>query len=745
MGTFAKRTSLAFFALLVGTSGANAWKEQTHRDHLTQWALDLVRLSDREGRYAPEIWDRYGFVTRIGAHDEDFPVSDAPYVRDQSLAELWRYGIRLNCRANNHYRHAISGHRLSDSPFVGLDDQDVDALTWAGTNPNFNEREEFQGGSQWSGMQGWSRADLDDGNMSWQAAVNRYGYTDSSRKLAYYTLGFVLHLLEDMGCPEHVHDDPHGASGFTGFEKYAYDHYAELRPDVERLVPRRFGKGPGDPGESYEDFFRNLGRIAYSAVRFDGGDPCNPRGSSDFAAMFVLKFDPFSWEWQLSNASGVPVLGDAMDRSFRWMDLAMAVRPLGHKGHDGGDWWPTWAETRGMEGTPPTDEKNYYYVELSGDTPQLLPWPPWYRWETRTLLPTAYLPTPLPQVADECRGPRWRREHLDGRTPLYQVVAQAVFPHVVSHAAGLIQHYYEIVNPPPYVKSVRVEQDGVAKYHAYWLDRRRVASGKTNVVEVEKRTREAMTDETFRPGRAVITVEFSEPVSSPVTQVGGALVTPMQPREKGRVWRGAFRIEDAAPTEKEERIEIATIDLNPHYAEEGSRIDADPGTPARRRMHGRSYTWEGYTPGVDTTHRIRVRREQRKAPTGGPGEVTFRCRRGVNLIRLVTGNGGPLVARRLPPDAHQHGEPDVEIVAHGKPHAPLRGTLTVSGPKIAEWNLYIWDPAATSRTRVRDRDGFLSKGGLRPGEYYSIRIFSDAPDAGGVVVFRVVYEDPGGG
>lgn len=206
---------------LVAATPARGWKEHTHKMQFTHMALELVKLSTENRQYSPEIWlttedlirqsdnpgTRYAYAQFIeqGAWDEDFPVDEGPTVLDRDV--LW-YGITLNCRANNHYRHALSGRGLSDSPFVGLDDEDVDCLTWARTNPSFRAEEEFGEGKQWKGFYQWTGRDVDGGNMSWERAVNRYGYHDSSKQLAYYTLGFVLHLLQDMGCPEHVHDDP---------------------------------------------------------------------------------------------------------------------------------------------------------------------------------------------------------------------------------------------------------------------------------------------------------------------------------------------------------------------------------------------------------------------------------------------------------------------------------------------------------------------------------------------------------
>jgi len=64
----------------------------------------------------------------------------------------------------------------------------------------------------------------------------------------------------------------------------------------------------------------------------------------------------------------------------------------------------------------------------------------------------AYLPTPLKGVEQECEG--WRQtENRDGKH-LYYFIAKNMAPHIVEHSAGLIQHYFEIVNHPPYVERI---------------------------------------------------------------------------------------------------------------------------------------------------------------------------------------------------------------------------------------------------------------------------------------------------
>lgn len=131
---------------------------------------------------------------------------------------------------------------------------------------DFPPDEEFAGGDAWGhAAWGWNAAGLGGGDMSWRRAVERFGYTEESRRLAYCTLGFVCHLLQDMGNPEHVHDDPHGASGYTGFARWVGRHWDSLAPAVPcEPRPRKF--------DTLKAFMENLALLGYSAGRFHGGE-----------------------------------------------------------------------------------------------------------------------------------------------------------------------------------------------------------------------------------------------------------------------------------------------------------------------------------------------------------------------------------------------------------------------------------------------------------------------------------------
>ena len=511
----------------------------------------------------------------------------------------------------------------------------MDALTWAKSNPHLDRDEEFADGAAWPGMKkwGWTTVDVDGGRMSWEKAINRYDYTKSSKQLAYYTLGFVLHLLQDMGCSEHVHDDPHGDSGFHGFEFWVEEHWKLFNIDVLRSRPRRFS----DPDEapitaSIDDFFINLSKIAYGISRFHGGDlsVTSPYVShiSNLAKMFDADFHKFQVkdyaenkiihdeEWFLHNRNRIPIIeGDDThaNRYFSFNPRIMREYPFYIKGAFSGDWWPTHMEIppKMLRGDP--DVKNdlpgYYYLELSDETP--------VEGRLRRLYPSAFLPAPLAEVESQCRG--WDVPDVKAtyavreKQHLYFLIGERIFPHIIEHTAGLTQLYYDIVNHPPYVEAIEVRQASALKYSRRWEnhEKSRGFLGSGNTTYVESRTKEKdprYPDGELETGPGRIEIRFSEPVAADTVSVRlGDLAVVGTLQDDPERWVGEFRIPADGTVSGELQISIEARDVNHHYKNEGGRLDPKPATPAKRTYSEGKLDWEKYEEGPDRNHSVKVK------------------------------------------------------------------------------------------------------------------------------------------
>ena len=585
--------------VLCGSGTAFAWSTPQHRDQLTPMALDLVKLQ-RSAAYPGEIWDTYRSFIIQGSWDEDYPCG--------------LFGIR----ASNHFRHPLSGRGLTDSPWTGLGDPDADAFAWALENRDLDPGEEFKEGDSWAFKSwGWSAGDVDHGDMSWKKAIARYGYTEDSKRLAYYTLGFVCHILQDMGAPEHVHDDPHGASSFTGFEWWAWSHWDELKPPVPSdLRPRRF--------DTLEGFFGNLSFLGYSIDRFRGGalnegdPPIDP--SSDLARMFRVRYRPGAREWTLENRTAAPVIGfsspgggtNFLNRSVEWSPSDYAKSPIWTKGHDEGEWWPTSVE---IPGSALNDAEGYYYIELSGDLPGPSEGMKFVADPGRNFFPSAFLPSPLPEVADQCAG--WRADSVDGKS-LYSLIGSRIFPAVVEHSAGLFEHFFDIVNHPPFVRSIEISQMGGYRYAARWDDVQAPPTDSITITDLAERW--LVRDDApasapdgnagLSPGSATIRIAFSEPVRSVAVTAGGRSLEGSLD-SAATVWTGETEIAREGPARDSLVIAVFAMDLNEHFGGVGGTLDADPATPAKRVVAYPSYTWIRYESGEDAHYAVPIRRMQK--------------------------------------------------------------------------------------------------------------------------------------
>lgn len=609
-----------FIFLLSSTQVFYSWDPVTHEMHLTSEAIKLV-LKEHKDAFGTEL-KKYQSLIRQGAHDEDYPIRK-PVIVQMPYPYNLLVGHRITAylRANNHYRHAISGKVLSYAPIITKNDPDVDALTWAKTNPKFSKAEEY-GDEQWWAIKNkiFTIQELNHGNMSWQCAVNRFGYTDHSKRLSYYTLGFILHLLQDMGVPEHVHDDPHGGSSYTGFEKWVKENWEYLKnnfvPKIGSLKPKRFGKN-----ESIDMFFDNLAKIAYSADRFSAnfskkdasGNPMiDP--SCNLAKMFKVVFD-----WWYKDKYQLLPYQDQVDDSkiargyYNWYPERFRKNPFSHTGGQG-SWWPTHQEIQGGA----NDVAGYYYIELSDEFPPIIPFlgDLFVSWE-RPLYAKAYLPTPLRSVADQCKG--WEVQKCDKGTHLYGLIGARMFPKAIEHSAGLIEHFYEIVNHPPYIKKVKVSQ-GSNEYIASWTDLPQLKSEKSKQVKnerkkVEKRRLDVIKDDCLDAGIATVAVEFSESVRDVQVKFGSQIQDASTIEKSGdKIWHAEFKIDTEGLQQQEERITVSVKarDKDNHYADEGDELDSKPETPAQRKCYGSNiltYRWEGYETGFDSHYEVKMEKD----------------------------------------------------------------------------------------------------------------------------------------
>ena len=136
-------------------------------------------------------------------------------------------------------------------------------------------------GTGWTSALDWidnreaqARYDRYGGDRTWTQAMDYYANQNFDE--AYLTLGYVFHLLEDMGVPEHTRNDPHPHSTekLTGDTGSPYENYAKrwTRENIQDGVGRLDGLSPVSKG-TIRDYVESM--ALYSNKYFFSKDSIN--------------------------------------------------------------------------------------------------------------------------------------------------------------------------------------------------------------------------------------------------------------------------------------------------------------------------------------------------------------------------------------------------------------------------------------------------------------------------------------
>ena len=254
-----------------------------------------------------------------------------------------------------------------------------------------------------------------DGNFSWGQAIERYDYTPQSKQNAYRTLGHILHLMEDMGQPAHVHDDAHLSIGSIGtggnlIELGDYEDYVRLNwTSGDNLFPATSDIA-SIPLNTLEEYFNAVSTVGFEANRVAGNlNKSTATASGDMANEYDITLNTsFGFDqWEMHNKASVD---PSQTHIGNWEDD-------GNISADD-EWWETILESGGGGDV----SGGFFYIE-DGEY----------------------------EYAKPASG--------GGKTLARIVAEQAVKP-VVRHTAGLMKFYHDIVNQPAYFEKVVEYNDG---------------------------------------------------------------------------------------------------------------------------------------------------------------------------------------------------------------------------------------------------------------------------------------------
>jgi len=414
----------------------------------------------------------------------------------------------------------------------------------------------------------------------WQEAIEKYGYGDKNG--AYNSLGRAIHLLEDMATVPHVYQDDHAYEWAQDLLKLGGNDEAWVRDNHPLITYDDYGiRQPATL--SYEKFLDEMARETYFGARIQGHlyemevlpatgylaklFPPMPSGYGgvlsymeyvDLGQLGLIKY------WQISNVG-----------YYKCPDMLKD------------DWWELT-----YEGSP-----GYFYIANSYNA---IPVNYWDKGRG------VWLPN-LTTRYNFCQ----LLAGAPGNARLTPDQEEKIIPACISYAAGLMKYFYDIVNEPPYVKEVRIKQEGTEIYGVYWKDEFD-SSGKLIGRTLRPLFGEEINPKIAKAGEIVIAVTFSEPVyelSASDIKVGGRNLDRNPTLIDGNItWQGKFTIPKDGSIDGQQEITIFARDRNEHLTTRnytGDELDSNPSTIAKARSSG-NYDWTGYEPGRDSNYRFHI-------------------------------------------------------------------------------------------------------------------------------------------
>ncbi|MBD3413092.1 MAG: hypothetical protein GF421_01505 [Candidatus Aminicenantes bacterium] len=484
--------------------------------------------------------------------------------------------------------------------------------------------------SAYEGALEWARRGTDrsgrwstENPFNWEGAIRAYDYTSSSRLEAYQRLGHVVHLLVDMSEPDHAGNVPHGGSGFKlpeSIDEMFGDKVIEkiknstLSEEKKLLLAQtvilasikmKSMLAKGDP---------NLRTIGFEGLI---EDTIPPEIVGEFFPGKYAKYNKPS-EGFLPHAAPIEV------------SQVRRMKTLDH-----------YFNSLAYESKKAVKDKKQYPLALGCmDLFDHL------RVSNRTWL-VNYMKRPILTQVETLQ--KEAVEYFGTKGQLYIVpiidrnnkselqrfytLAKDLLGTAIETSAGLMEHFHDLVNPPPYIKSVKITQGRNIVYDAYWKDTVTPRGGTTksspanlSYSTVPNRVLIKKSNASLEPDKdATIIIEFGpncadypepiDPKSISVSIGPNSATGRLQQTEKSTTWTGGFRVASSIlGTEKSITISVQAKDSHIHFDPKtrsfvrGFDLDADPKNPAKLWCKGiNGYVWNNYKRGIDSNHKISLK------------------------------------------------------------------------------------------------------------------------------------------
>ena len=414
----------------------------------------------------------------------------------------------------------------------------------------------------------------------WQEAIEKYGNGDKNG--AYNSLGRAIHLLEDMAAVPHVYQDNHAYEWALDLVKLGGNDEAWVRDNHSLISYDDYGiRQPATL--SFEKFLDEMAWKTYFGARIEGRlYEIEELPATGYLAKL---FPPMPWGYEgaLSYMEYVDLAQLGLIKYWHITNVGDYKNPSNVKD----DWWELT-----NEGSP-----GYFYIANSYNA---IPVNYWDKGRQ------VWLPN-LTTRYNFCQ----LLAGAPGNARLTRDQEEKIIPACISYTAGLMKYFYDIVNEPPYVKEVKITQDGSSIYGGYWKDQFD-SGGKLIGRTLKPLSGEEINPKIAKAGEIVITVTFNEPVyelSASDIRIGGYNLDRSPTSMDGNVaWRGRFTIPSDGSMDGQQEITIFARDRNEHlttrnYA--GDELDSEPSTIAKAKSTG-NYDWTDYELGRDSNHRFHI-------------------------------------------------------------------------------------------------------------------------------------------
>lgn len=366
------------------------------------------------------------------------------------------------------------GIELLDSPYAEIKtyaDKIKESSTEEDRFPNMSNH--FYNPLTREGLAGFRNAvDYEKARAYWLRALQKY--IEGNKEDAYYLLGRMVHLVQDMSVPAHVQVDPHIMwVGDDDYEEWCKDKDKGLQ-----IISNMKGTQWQQPATlSFEEFMREMAWITYISSSFYGG----------ISQTNELVGPVLDADLELSR----------MFPSLRFEGYYFWIDKVGnYGGMTTNEWWPCRFANGELTG--------FYYIENIGG-----------------MNGEGVIPAKIRKDITEL-NPYPEMNPNDRTLSLYQIFSEKLIPLSINYTAGLLKYFYDLVNDPPYVEKVTITQAGVTRYNAYW------ARGQT------ERTLTPDTQEGRNlmivngQDEATVTIEFSEKVKDVNIIIGSISITGTQ-------------------------------------------------------------------------------------------------------------------------------------------------------------------------------------------------------------------------